>query len=640
MLTRRNVEAISKQLKDPLASFEAALERKDVDEAAAVALAAMLIEKPLPMDAVAKIAADVSVPDVILPLFATATGTLGRDSQALELDEYRAALVAAAEVSRVKGKPPKWLIEAIADQIDQSISDASYELLAACAWELDIPELFAVRHSVKTYLPAADAREVWATVKRDISKPLQILPEQELSLPAVSVKRGNDGPGRNDPCPCGSGEKFKKCHGADGSKGFDAGAPKTRAEKLAALVPQLEPKHLAGLTAADLRSLELEKLPLRLAQGVFREWMYRQRWQEAERAVEAVVKLPDAVEKADAFRDELMWQALQRGQPQVAERQRAKVAKPELLTPVLEIHAALLAKWPGWFELIEDVCVDHVSTGHLPDVLDLIYVLLQRAPGIGVLVAAGLFPRLEPAEAERMYLAMDDARDRLGMPSLKVRAARKSARVEVKKEPKKVDPKEKAKIRALETTLEESKRKMRQIERQLEEEKSKASDVPAPAEAPGARKAFAQRIDELEDRIREGNAERAQLRREVADLTERLQVEAPAAKAPEVVEADEPGEGASRPRGLMTTQWEPRAIESLEALPQRVSEDVLVRLAELGGGDAAHWIEVKQLQAVAGLYTARIGIHYRAIFTIEGKTLRVHEVVHREGFDTALRRFK
>jgi preprotein translocase subunit SecA len=22
--------------------------------------------------------------------------------------------------------------------------------------------------------------------------------------------------GRNDPCPCGSGKKFKKCHGANG----------------------------------------------------------------------------------------------------------------------------------------------------------------------------------------------------------------------------------------------------------------------------------------------------------------------------------------------------------------------------------------------------------------------------------------
>jgi hypothetical protein len=29
-------------------------------------------------------------------------------------------------------------------------------------------------------------------------------------------------PGRNDPCPCGSGKKYKKCHGATESAGGDA----------------------------------------------------------------------------------------------------------------------------------------------------------------------------------------------------------------------------------------------------------------------------------------------------------------------------------------------------------------------------------------------------------------------------------
>jgi hypothetical protein len=28
-------------------------------------------------------------------------------------------------------------------------------------------------------------------------------------------------PGRNDPCPCGSGKKYKKCHGAVSSGGGD-----------------------------------------------------------------------------------------------------------------------------------------------------------------------------------------------------------------------------------------------------------------------------------------------------------------------------------------------------------------------------------------------------------------------------------
>jgi uncharacterized protein len=32
--------------------------------------------------------------------------------------------------------------------------------------------------------------------------------------PKPETRRVEAQPGRNDPCPCGSGKKFKKCHGA------------------------------------------------------------------------------------------------------------------------------------------------------------------------------------------------------------------------------------------------------------------------------------------------------------------------------------------------------------------------------------------------------------------------------------------
>jgi uncharacterized protein len=32
--------------------------------------------------------------------------------------------------------------------------------------------------------------------------------------PAVEQRRTEAEPGRNDPCWCGSGKKYKKCHGA------------------------------------------------------------------------------------------------------------------------------------------------------------------------------------------------------------------------------------------------------------------------------------------------------------------------------------------------------------------------------------------------------------------------------------------
>jgi preprotein translocase subunit SecA len=38
--------------------------------------------------------------------------------------------------------------------------------------------------------------------------------DQEIQLPKVTVRRQFPKVGRNDPCPCGSGKKYKNCHGA------------------------------------------------------------------------------------------------------------------------------------------------------------------------------------------------------------------------------------------------------------------------------------------------------------------------------------------------------------------------------------------------------------------------------------------
>ena len=38
--------------------------------------------------------------------------------------------------------------------------------------------------------------------------------EPEIKLPTVTIRREMPKVGRNDPCPCGSGKKYKQCHGA------------------------------------------------------------------------------------------------------------------------------------------------------------------------------------------------------------------------------------------------------------------------------------------------------------------------------------------------------------------------------------------------------------------------------------------
>jgi preprotein translocase subunit SecA len=37
---------------------------------------------------------------------------------------------------------------------------------------------------------------------------------QRQAMPVTSLPAGWEQTGRNQPCPCGSGKKFKHCHGA------------------------------------------------------------------------------------------------------------------------------------------------------------------------------------------------------------------------------------------------------------------------------------------------------------------------------------------------------------------------------------------------------------------------------------------
>ena len=52
-----------------------------------------------------------------------------------------------------------------------------------------------------------EAVEQYAVLGRTIEGALRWMPRQEPNAPPVSL------PGRNDPCPCGSGRKFKRCCG-------------------------------------------------------------------------------------------------------------------------------------------------------------------------------------------------------------------------------------------------------------------------------------------------------------------------------------------------------------------------------------------------------------------------------------------
>ncbi|MDB6093534.1 MAG: preprotein translocase, SecA subunit [Verrucomicrobia bacterium] len=65
-----------------------------------------------------------------------------------------------------------------------------------------------------TDLPAPVAAPRIETSTTVTSSGSTAAPQQEIQLPKVTIRRELPKVGRNDPCPCGSGKKFKNCHGA------------------------------------------------------------------------------------------------------------------------------------------------------------------------------------------------------------------------------------------------------------------------------------------------------------------------------------------------------------------------------------------------------------------------------------------
>lgn len=98
-----------------------------------------------------------------------------RDKEAARwLDESLDAVVALAEDDE---EPPT--LPALDEDGPPSVSEARLNDYAAALWAV------------------YDLRELWRSLG-----------------PRVETVRKAPAPGRNDPCPCGSGKKYKKCHGA------------------------------------------------------------------------------------------------------------------------------------------------------------------------------------------------------------------------------------------------------------------------------------------------------------------------------------------------------------------------------------------------------------------------------------------
>lgn len=230
-LTRAEIRALVPALPPTATELDTLIEElvNTADEAAitSVALAMLAAQRPIAarhlprvlpligsLDAVPAVAFHAQGEVVEALMSAVETGLMGWEREGT-------VLLVAAWLSRhrepVRELPAGLIPKARQLARAEALSREGFLPLFALAQVTANPGLQAVLESRITPPPP----EVIATVRRYLIEelqhdPLAFLPEQadRVLSAGSSVRRAVAKVGRNDPCPCGSGKKYKKCHGA------------------------------------------------------------------------------------------------------------------------------------------------------------------------------------------------------------------------------------------------------------------------------------------------------------------------------------------------------------------------------------------------------------------------------------------
>ena len=133
-----------------------------------------------------------------------------------ELDELKHSVQNAS----YEQKDPLLIFKLESVKLFDSMVDNMNNRIVSILMRSGIPELQQAPQEAPQEMPQQNKKPEYTETKRDLN-------EEELSDPNQAAAAAQDTrdqqrrapimkdklPGRNDPCPCGSGKKFKNCHG-------------------------------------------------------------------------------------------------------------------------------------------------------------------------------------------------------------------------------------------------------------------------------------------------------------------------------------------------------------------------------------------------------------------------------------------
>ncbi|HTR50283.1 MAG TPA: SEC-C metal-binding domain-containing protein [Kofleriaceae bacterium] len=562
-----------------------------------------------------------------------------------------------------------WRAGAPAEQIAPEARRLAHQRIGVRGWALlftlatglgDANLLEAVRH-FRVMSQFGSGPEHVAKIDRILGSSItEILDAMPAELPPQAARgytiRIAPRVGRNEPCPCGSRQKFKKC--------------------CADKQPKLAPSPVAGLSwdeyvtkggehmsGDDVRGLPLHELgrvdlrqlgemSLVAAAGRFnRERLFA----HASRAADELARRE--VKYVDELRDEILAEALDATDIDAADEQLRKMKDPAA-AGLHKLEVDLMLGRECALEALAKAADEAVRKDESPKAVDLAHALLRAMPGLGILVARGCMRPGRAVVNDHLLSGIEHTRDALnlasGDPAWDVHAALK--REHDADEDDAAQDKLAAEATELRGSLRNATTRLDDLERQLAAKQSELETARSAARAvertaaandnggdPDRVRRLKMKLEELEGLMRERNAERSELRRQLAAVTSSARAQV----VPAGVDIDENANDRSCDpvddveRDVTLPLFSRKAHDALDELPRNIAAEALRTIGALAAGDAAAWRRVKQAKDMSRpVLMARVGIHYRMLFAVEGSALEVIDVIHRADLDARLKRLR
>jgi hypothetical protein len=631
----------------------AALAACDYERAATIAFArAIHAREPVDCDVIGQILPGIELPAITCSLIAISpdrTRLLDvleagrfprtRDAGELETIVLYAAWRAGADRAR--------LIPHLRKLSARALTAEGYALLATVAASYDDPNVVAATKPI-----AAFAKEYAKNVATDdkamtasLDAVLAELPaEVEQSSAAGFTVRGAKQPGRNDPCSCGSGLKYKKCC-ADKPQAAPSPIPGLSWDDfLGAAADRMTAEHVEELGLKDLVRVDLARVTDRVLRAIQMRLLGAHEWQHAERIVTEAERREAVL--LDDIRDLHVHSLLDAGRLAEARPHIAKLPPESAKQYTVELA---IADGPaeGYRALVAAALEVVGSTDKIPSI-DLAYSLLRAEPALGILAARACVGTLHVDDPEMMLDIVEEARDQLNLPPDDPSwAVLEELREDEDGKAGKAKP---ATDDTLKSALGESSARIDHLERSLaamrgELDAARTRPAAELMRAPDASTGLEGKVRELEALIREGNAERRELRKQL-ETRESAEVEPRGderrARRVTLDEPDDDGDAlVPGNRELTIPRFERRFVDALGDVPAPVASEAMRTVGTLAAGDGFAWRGVKQAKDMSRqVLMARVGIHHRMMFRVEDGALEVLDLITREQLLTTLKRLR